>query len=82
MRHPYAVLRENWHIWKAGHDTLGLCSAWNHATQPSRLLTEREHVRAQRYARAIRNRMRRIGLTLGRDYIELSNGELWPILRR
>jgi len=55
-----------------------LCAAWNHATSPSRAMTDREHKRASAHARAIRGHLARIGYQLGRDYRELSSGALWP----
>ena len=66
-------------LWKAGKGIFGLCAAWNHATNPSLPMTDREHHRSRQYARAIKNRMLASSYLLGRDYIELSNGELWPI---
>jgi hypothetical protein len=45
-------------------------------------LSEHETRRTWQYARAIRNRMRRVGLVCGVHYKELSNGQLtlyWPI---
>ena len=44
-------------------------------------MDDREHGKARTYARAIRNRMKRLGLTYGQDYRELSNGMVWPMRR-
>ncbi len=74
MQKPYAQYRTDGSLWKAGHDIWGLCAAWNHATDPSRLMTDREHTRAFAYARAIRARMRRLGYVLGRDYVQTPVG--------
>ena len=78
--HPYAQHRDtsSGRLWRAGRGIYGLCAAWNHATEPSRPMTDPEHSRANKYARAIRNRMNRLGFTLGREYWELSNGALFP----
>jgi len=32
---PYAQYRSNGSLWRAGNTILGLCSAYNHATNPS-----------------------------------------------
>ena len=69
-------------VWRAGHTVYGLCAAWNHATSPSRPMFEYEHVRSRSYAKAIRNRMNRLGFAQGRHYRELSTGSLWPIADR
>ena len=66
-------------IWQAGSDVYGLCAAWNHATNPALPMSDWEHSRARQYARAIRNRMTRLGIVEGRDFRELSNGSLWPM---
>lgn len=65
-------------IWQAGHTVYGLCSAYNHATDPGDYRNEHEHNRMNQYARAINNRMKRIGLVYGKHYRELSNGMYWP----
>ncbi len=79
MSYSFLLYKSNSKIWLAGHTVYGLCSAWNHATNPSRPMTDREHHRASQYARAIKNRMIRSGIVYGKDYKELSNGALWPI---
>jgi hypothetical protein len=81
MNYSFLVRRSTGKIWQAGHDVWGLCSAWNHATAPGLLMTEREHYRAGIYAKAIKARMARLGLSYGIDWIELSNGTIWPIRR-
>lgn len=81
-QYPFICRRSTGKIWLAGHDIYGLCSAWNHATAPGLPMTEREHHRSNQYARAIRGRMARLGFSLNRDWIELSNGTLWPIKRK
>ena len=73
--------RSNGTIWKAGDSILGLCAAYNHATDPGAFLSEHEHKRTRQYARAIKNRMKRLGFTYGPDYTEWSNGMLWPLNR-
>lgn len=73
--------KSNGKLWKAGKDVWGLCAAWNHATNPGKLMSEAEHKRSQLYARAIKSRMSRLGITYKLDYIELSDGSLWPIRR-
>jgi hypothetical protein len=75
---PWAQYKTNGELWRAGKDIFGLCCAWNHATKPSRMLSDNEHRASFRYARAIKNRMRRLGFVYGLDYIELSNSDLWP----
>lgn len=62
-------------------DLATLCSAWNHATNPRVAMGERDHQRASRHAKAIRNRIRRAGYALGRDYRDLSNGSLIAVRR-
>ena len=66
-------------LWQAGHSIYGLCAAWNHATRPFIALTDREHEKSRRYARAIKNRMQRQGFIYNIHYKELSNGALWPL---
>lgn len=82
MQYPFLLHHANGRIWLAGNSVYSLCSAWNQSTNPSLPMTESEHNRASQYARAIRNRMKRCGYRLGDDYIELSNGALWPIINR
>lgn len=79
MEREFLVHKSDGSIWKAGKDIWGLCSAWNHATNPGTFLTESDHSRASQYARAITNRMRKLGYMYKVHYIELSNGSLWPI---
>lgn len=78
----YARHKSNGRIWSAGKSVYGLCAAWNHATAPYRLMTESEHKRANRYARAIMARMRRLGFTYGIHYTETDSGSLFPLSRR
>jgi hypothetical protein len=79
-RFAYFVCRKSdGRIWKAGHTVLGLCSAWNHATNPRLYLTDAEHHRSRIYARSIKARMARLGIKYGTHYIERSDGSLWPI---
>ena len=78
---PYAQYKSNGTLWRAGHSIIGLCSAWNHATNPNLLMTDADHDRSGIYALAIMARMRRLGFAYGRDYRELSNGMLWPMAR-
>jgi hypothetical protein len=79
MEYPFLLHRHKGGIWYAGQHWYGLCSAWNYATSPSRPMTDREHLKARQYAKAIKNRMTRHGYSLGVHYKELSNGALWPI---
>lgn len=76
---PYAQYKENGTLWRAGKHIFGLVAAWNHATRPYVPLTNKEHIRSNQYARAIKNRMKNIGFVYGVHYTELSNGSLWPI---
>lgn len=69
----------NGKLWKAGKHWYGLCAAWNFATDPSVPRLDEEHRRARIYARAIENRMTRLGYVYGVYYKELSNGMRWPI---
>ena len=55
-----------------------LCGAYNNATNPALPMTDHEYHRSRQYARAIKGRMARLGYTYGNDYVELSNGMLWP----
>jgi hypothetical protein len=74
----YLQYKENGKIWQAGHTIYGLCAAWNNATNPSVAMTDEDHTKSRRYARAIINRMNRLGFAYGVDYLELSNGSLFP----
>ena len=78
MRHPYAQYKSDGTIWRAGKSVYGLCAAWNHATSPSRLMTEAEHNRSNVYARAIRNRMERMGYRSKTHFTWLDSGIMWP----
>ena len=71
---PYAQYKTNGTLWRAGKSVMGLCAAYNHATNPQTMLTENEHKRSFAYAKAIKNRLMRLGF----QYIELSNGMLFP----
>jgi len=63
---------------RASDGIWSLTVAWNCATNPALPMTDHEHARARQYARAIKNRMARLGYTYGNDYVELSNGMLLP----
>lgn len=76
---PYAQYHFDGSLWKAGSTIWGLCAAYNHATNPSTTMTSREHDRSFRYARAIKNRMLRLGFKHGIHYAELDNGSWWPL---
>lgn len=76
---PFAQYKSNGKLWKAGKTIFGLCAAYNHATNPQTMMTSDEHTRSIWYARAIKNRMNRIGFVFGRHYRELSNGSFWPL---
>jgi len=71
--------KSNGTIWRAGKSIMGLCAAYNHATEPSTYLSEHEMQRSWQYARAIKNRMKRLGFQYGRNYKELNNGAFWPL---
>jgi hypothetical protein len=75
---PYAQYKSDGKLWRAGKTIYGLCAAYNHATSPSRLMTAEEHQRSNIYARAIRNRIRRMKFQYGIHYTEMSNGAWWP----
>lgn len=66
-------------LWPAGRTIYGLCAAWNHASAPYRPMTDDEHRKARIYARAIMNRIKRMGFVYGKEYTEFSNGMLWPL---
>ena len=52
---------------------------WNHVTAPYILRTDHEHLRCRQIARAIENKLRRLGASEGRDWREFSNGSRWPL---
>lgn len=79
MPKPYLLYKSNGKIWVAGHHVWGLCSAWNFATKPDRPMTDADHNRSFTYARAIKNRMTRLGYGYKTHYIELSDGTLCPV---
>ena len=79
MLRPYVCYHSDGSIWKAGKHIFGLCSAWNHATNPAYPMSEEEHKRSFTLARAIRNRMDRLYARENIHYRELSDGSLWPI---
>lgn len=80
--HSFAQYRSNGALWRAGQTIVGLCAAWNHATDPARPMSDAEHRRSHTYARAIKARMARMGYRYGVHYREMSNGALWPISAR
>ena len=76
---PYAQYNADGKLWRAGHTIYGLCAAWNHATNPSRLMTKDEHKRSNAYARAIRNRLMRMKYRDEHCYMVWSeNGTMQP----
>lgn len=75
---PYAQYKSDGSIWKAGKSIMGLCAAYNHATAPDVPMSDAEHRRSWAYARAIKNRMARLGFKHGSHYVEFSNGAIWP----
>ena len=75
---PYAVYKSTGQLWRAGGSIVGLCSAYNHATNPARLMSDEQRKRSFAYARAIKARVTRLGYQYGEQYLELSNGVLWP----
>lgn len=75
----YVQYRSNGSIWQAGKTIYGLCAAYNHTTNPAIYLTDREHKQSFAYARAIKNRMARLGYAYGTHYTEFTNGSIWPI---
>jgi hypothetical protein len=81
MKRPFIQRKSSGRMWLAGRTILGLCAAYNHATRPSLLMTEAEHTRADQYARAVKNRLARLGFAEGLDWREMSTGSLWPIAR-
>lgn len=76
---PFLLFKNNGKIWLAGHSIMGLCSAYNHTTNPGLPMSDSRHSRARQYAKAIKNRMNAIGFIYGIHYKELSTGALWPI---
>jgi len=78
MTKPFVQHYTNGKIWSAGKTVWGLCAAWNHATNPSRPMFDNEHKQSAKYAKAIMNRMKKLGFVYGVHYRELSNGSLWP----
>lgn len=70
----FMLRRDSGKFWFAGHTVWGLCSAYNFATKPSLLLTDRDHKRSRIYARAVRHRLEREGW----KYKETENGLFWP----
>ena len=82
MEYAFLVHKVSGRLWRAGHTVYGLCSAWNHATNPALPMTDHEHMRSNQYARAIRHRMLKLGFSHGRHFRELSTGALWPIADR
>jgi hypothetical protein len=76
---PFLVYKSNGQIWKAGHGILGLCSAWNFATNPRLAMSESDHARSYAYARAIKNRMKKLGFVHGVHYLEMNNGGFFPL---
>ena len=74
---PYAVYHSDGTLWRAGKTVFGLCSAYNHATNPSKPMSETDHKRSFAYARAIKNRIK--ALNLDKNIRELSDGSFWPI---
>lgn len=75
----FAQYKTNGSLWRAGHTVLGLCSAYNHATNPALFMSEDEHKRSFAYARAIKARMDRLGFEYAKHYRELNDGQLWPL---
>ena len=57
----------------------GLCYAHNDATNPRAYRSDHEHYRQSQRARAIRNRLERLGAREGRDYKEWESGNYWPM---
>ena len=72
---PYAQYKTDGSMWRAGDTPWGLCAAYNHATNPSAYMSDAEHKRSFVYARAIKNRIRRLGCAVR----ELSDGSLFPV---
>jgi hypothetical protein len=76
---PFLVYKSTGQLWKAGHGIWGLCSAWNFATNPRLAMTESDHARSFTYARAIKNRMKKLGFVHGVHYREMESGEFFPL---
>jgi len=75
---PFLQYKTSGVIWRAGSTIYGLCSAYNHATNPNLYLSDFEHKRSFAYARAIKNRMKRLGYVYGLHFSKMSNGAFWP----
>lgn len=82
MHYVFLCRGDNGSIWRAGHTIRGLCSAWNHATDPKRPMDDKNHARSSLYSKAIKARMARLGFRYERDYLYLSDGRMWPIVAR
>jgi hypothetical protein len=76
---PFLVYKSTGQLWKAGRGIYGLCSAWNFATNPRLAMTESDHARSYAYARAIKNRMKKLGFVHGVHYREMESGEFFPL---
>jgi hypothetical protein len=76
---PFLVYKSTGQLWKAGHGIYGLCSAWNFATNPSLAMAESDHARSYAYARAIKNRMKKLGFVHGVHYREMESGQFFPL---
>lgn len=62
------------------YEVSALCYDWNTATSPFKLRTAAEHARMNRWARALKARLRALGAVEGRHYIESENsGRLSPL---
>lgn len=78
MRNEFMQRKATGKIWPAGRGIYGLCAAFNFATCPWRPMTEADHSRSRVYARAIRNRLTRLGWREGVHYKETYDGALAP----
>jgi hypothetical protein len=76
---PFLVYKSTGQLWKAGRGIYGLCSAWNFATNPRLAMSESDHARSFTYARAIKNRMKKLGFVHGVHYREMESGEFFPL---
>ena len=76
---PFLLYKSNGQIWKAEHGIFGLCSAWNFATNPRLAMSESDHKRSFAYARAIKNRMKKLGFVHGVHYLEIDGGYFFPL---
>lgn len=81
LSRKYVLYTTKGKIWSVSDGIFALCSAWNIATDPAREMTPAEYSAAQRYARAIRGRMDRLGYRLDEHYTEADDGRLSPIFR-